>query len=40
MLSTIFVGDRDSIIEYTLSKLVDNTKLWGAVNMLEGRNAF
>ncbi|KAJ7408952.1 hypothetical protein WISP_117657 [Willisornis vidua] len=35
---TIFFGDRDSRFEYTFSKFTDNTKLWGGVNMLEGRN--
>ena len=40
MLSTIFVSDMDSGIEYTLGEFVDNSKLWGAVNILEGRNAF
>ena len=35
----IFVGDMDSGIECTLIKPADNTKLCGAVNMLEGRDA-
>ncbi|PKU30747.1 rna-directed dna polymerase from mobile element jockey-like [Limosa lapponica baueri] len=35
----IFVGDVDSGIECTLSKFVNDTKLCGAVDMLEGRDA-
>ena len=39
VLFSIFVGDMDSGTECTLSKFVDNTKLCGVVNTLEGRNA-
>ncbi|GAB0179535.1 cAMP-dependent protein kinase inhibitor alpha [Grus japonensis] len=38
-LLNIFVGNMDSGMECTLSKFTDDTKLCGAVNMLEGRDA-
>jgi len=39
VLFSVFVRDMDSGIECALSKFDDNTKLSGAVNALEGRDA-
>ncbi|PKU42936.1 rna-directed dna polymerase from mobile element jockey- hypothetical protein [Limosa lapponica baueri] len=39
VLFNIFVGKADSGIECTLSKFANDTKMCGAVDMLEGRDA-
>jgi len=39
VLFNIFVGDRDSRVECTLSQFPDHSKLCGAANVLEGRDA-
>ena len=39
VLFNIFVGNMDNRIECTLSKFANDTKLCGAVNVLEGRDA-
>ena len=39
VLFNIFINHTDDGIECTLSKFVDDIKLSGAVNMLEGREA-
>jgi len=39
-LFNIFVGDMDSGIECILSKFANDDKLCGAVNTLEGKDAF
>jgi len=39
VLCNIFVGNMDSGIEWTLSKFDDDTKMCGAIDTLEGRDA-
>ena len=39
VLFNIIFGNTDSGIKHTLSKFADNTKLCGAVDKLEGRDA-